>query len=468
MLQTTAAAKDNTRFTIPQDDLVQALNQENRVLADRIQELLSHIEDREEEMKREDTQLRELISTLQMERVRLEQENQEQGCLITELTKKTEDDLNTIMELQQQLVEGQECVEESQVGKDLCGFQPQSDTTAATSAGFLWSNLEARVEGSVDDVLKVEPSDSLHASLLSDQVDNLTRSVQSLKMEQEALSDSIDSLREQQREVALSVQTQTDVKQQLTRTVWGLKDEKDGISRSLEGLRQEQEQLTRAVRGLRDERDQFTRSTSGLTEEKEQLTETLLGLKTEKEKLLESLSSGREERDELMCLLQSLKTEREQLSQGVLSLKQEKEELTNSLKYLKQQRDEGHRYHTLEEDRDKLVKLVSGLREDKERIELSIATLKTEEEQIKSLQGLRGEGSNHKAAVFGQMQTGGRRDLLDPNSAATGEPPTQRPPTNHHRADDAQVLREERPCAQCVWLRCVLIQCGFKWKTGAK
>lgn len=445
MLQTTAAAKDNTDFTIPQDDLVQALNQENRVLADRIQELVSHIEDREEEMKREDTQLRELISTLQMERVRLEQENQEQGGLITELTKKTEDDLNTIMELQQQLAEGEERVEESQVGKELCGLQPQSDKTA-TSAGFLWSNLEARVEGSVEDVLKVEQSDSLDVSLLTDQVDNLTRSVQSLKVEQEALSDSIDSLREQQREVALSVQTQTDVKQQLTRTVWGLKDEKDGISQSLDGLRQEREQLTRAVRGLRDERDQFTRSTSGLTEEKEQLTKTLLCLKAEKEKLLESLSGGKEERDELMCLLQSLKTERERLSQGVLSLKQEKEELTNSLKYPKQQRDEEHRYHTLEEDRDKLVKLVSSLREDKERIELSIATLKTEEEQIKSLQGLRGEGGDHKAAVFSHMQTGGRnqkQDLLDPNSAATGDHPTRRHPTNHHRANDAQVQRDE-------------------------
>lgn len=432
-------------------------------MADRIQELLSHIEDREEEMKREDTQLRELISTLQMERVRLEQENQEQGCLITELTKKTEDDLNTIMELQQQLAER---VEESQVGKEPCGFQPQSDKTAATSAGFLWSNLEACVEGSVEDVLKVGQSDSLHVSLLTDQVDNLTRLVQSLKMEQNALSDSIDSLREQQREVALSVQTQTDVKQQLTRTVWGLKDEKDGISQSLDGLRQEREQLTRVVRGLRDERDQFTRSTSGLTEEKETLTKTLLCLKTEKEELIVSLSCGKEERDELMCLLQSLKTEREQLSQGVLSLKQEKEELTDSLKNLKQQRDEEHRYHTLEEDRDKLVKLVSSLREDKERIELSIATLKTEEEQTKSLQGLRGERSNHKAVVFSGMRKGERnqmQDLLDPNSASTGEHPT-----NHHKANDAQVQRDVYPCEQCVWLHCVLIQCGFKWKTGAK
>lgn len=391
-------------------------------------------------MKREDAQLRELVSTLQMERVGLEQEIQEQACLITELTKKTEDDLNTIMELQQRLAEGEEPLEESQVGQEPSGFQPQSDKTAAASAGFLWSSLEA--SGSVEDALTVEQSDSLRVTLLTDRVDNLTRSVQSLKMEQETLSDSIDSLREQQKEVALSVQTQTDVKQQLTRTVWGLKVEKDGLSQSLDGLRQEREQLTRTVRGLRDERDQFTRSTSGLTEEKEQLTKALLCLKTEKQKLLESLSSGKEERDELMCLLQSLKAEREQLNQGALALKQEKEDLTNSLKHLKQQRGEEHRYHALEEDRDRLAKLVSTLREDKERTELSIATLKTEEEQIKSLQGLRGEGNHPNAAVFGQMWTEGtnqKQDLLNPNSAATGEHPTPGRPTNGHRANDAQV-----------------------------
>ncbi|XP_047196630.1 paramyosin-like [Hippoglossus stenolepis] len=102
---------------LAQDELAQALNQENRALAERIKELLAHIELREVEIKMEQSQLREHASRLEEVRVRQEQENQEQGCLITELTRKTEDDLNTIMELQQKLEESgkqsnvEECVD---------------------------------------------------------------------------------------------------------------------------------------------------------------------------------------------------------------------------------------------------------------------------------------------------------------------------------------------------------------------
>ncbi|KAM9356699.1 uncharacterized protein ABDE67_004283 [Symphorus nematophorus] len=432
-LPTSDSAEDNT--ILAQDDLVQALNQENRALADRIKKLLAHVELREKEIKREETRLREKISRLEVDRVRLEQENQEQGCLITELTKKTEDDLNTIMELQQKLAQH---LEESQVDEELCGSQWQSEYTAAILGHFQQNNLEECVDSLVEHVLKVEepqsmssqqPDDltttsvhgsqqenqydplqnnlqsSLLVSSLTDQVGQLTKSVQNLKMEQEELSGCIKSLREQQGEVALSVQTQTEVKQQLTRSVWGLKEEKDSVSQSLAGLKQEREQLTGTVCGLKDERDQFIRSMSGLKEEKEQLTNSLSGLEREKEKLKESLSSGKEERDQIMQTLQSLQTESDQLSQAVLCLKQERDELTNSLKCQTEQSDKEQSSYTLREDRDKLIKSVSSLRDEKERIELSISCLKEEEEQIMLLlQSLREKRNGHKDTLSCQTQ----------------------------------------------------------------
>lgn len=427
-------------------------------MADRIQELLTHIEVREEEIKSKETQLRERISNLEVDKFRLEQENQEQECLITELTKKTEDDLNTIMELQQNLAGDERHVDTSQLVKELCVSQLQSDKVELSGC-FLRTNLEQVVEsvqkGVEPQLMSSQCSDSsatasapgcqqenhcnplqnslqssLHVNSLTAQVGELTKLVQSLKIEQEELLDNISSLREQQTEVALSVQTQTEVKQQLTRTVWGLKEEKDNVSRSLDGLKQEREQITKTVRGLKDERDQFIRSGSCLTEEKEQITNALFGLKIEKEKLLESISSRKLERDQILCLLQSLQREKDQLSQAVFSLKQEKDELSNSLKCLMQQRDKES--YTVEEDSDKLMKLVSTLRE--------------EEEQIKLLQGLREERKSHKAAL---CRAEGR-NLLNPNSAVstktlvgTEEHVTQR--CLNDRGISVQVLRDTYP-----------------------
>ncbi|XP_031718778.1 trichohyalin-like isoform X2 [Anarrhichthys ocellatus] len=469
-------AEDAAILIIAQDDLVQALDQENRALADRIQELLAHIELREEEIKREQTQLTEHVSKLEGNRVRMEQENQEHECLITELTKKTEDDLNTIMDLQQRLVESEQRTEESQVAKKLCGSQLQSEYTAAISGGFQQNNVEECVDSLVESVLNGEEpqlmsshqpdltaasapgsqhdnhydplqnslQSSLHVSSLTDQVGQLTKSVQSLNTEKEELSGCINALREQQREVALSVQTQTEDKQQLTRTVWGLKEEKDGISISLAGLKQEREQLTRTVCGLRDERDQFIRSMSGLKEEKESLS----GFKREKDKLLESLSSGKEQRDQIMQSLQSSQTESAQLSQAVLCLKQERDELTNSLKCLKEQRDKERSSYTSQEDHDKLIK--SGLKEDKERIDRSISCLKQEEEQIKLLlQGLREERNILQAALPSQTQTEGsnqKQHLLNLKCAVTtkktgslaGTGATQRCLAHDHRGSSVQ------------------------------
>ncbi|XP_070770016.1 trichohyalin-like [Enoplosus armatus] len=435
------------------DGLVQALNQENRALADRIQQLLSHIELREEEIKREETQVREHISKLEADGVRLELENQEHACLITELTKKTEDDLNTIMELQQRLEEREQHLEECVdrlVESVLKGEEPQlmssqqpGDSTAASAPGSQHNYHFDPLQNSLQS--------SLHVSSLTDQVGQLTKSVQSLKTEQEELSDDLNSLREQQREVALSVQTQTEVKKQLTRTVWGLKEEKDGVSQSLTGLRQEREQLTRTVCGLRDERDQFIRSMSGLKEEKELLTKSLSGLQREKEKLLEYLSSGKEESDQIMMSLQSLQTERDQLSQAVQYLKQERDGLTNSLKCLKEQRDQEQSSYTLQEDHDKLIKSVSSLREEEERSEHSIICLKQEENQIKLLlQGLREERNSLQADLPRQTQSEGwnqKQHLLNPNTVVktktetcvgTDEYATQRCQTDDHRGNPVQ------------------------------
>lgn len=447
--------------------------------------------------------MREHISKLEVDGVRLEQENQEQGCLIIELTKKTEDDLNTIMELQQKLVEGEQHKEESQVDEKLCGSQLQNEDTAAISGCFQQNNLEECVDIVVESVLKGEepqlmshqqPGDlttasapgsqhdnhdnqlqnglqsSLHVSSLTEQVGQLTKSVQSLKTEQEELLVCINSLREQQKEVTQSVQTQTEVKQQLTRTVWGLKEEKDSISKSLALLKQEREQLTRTVCGLRDERDQFTRSMSGPKEEKEQLSKSISGLKGEKEKLLESLSSGKEERDQIMRSLESLQTESDRLSKTVLCLKQERDELSDSLKGLKEQREKEQSSYTLQEDHTRLIKSVRSLREEKEGIELSISCLKKEEGQIKLLlHGLREERNSHEAAQAEERNQ--KQHLLNPNSAVTTEKTgtenaTQRCQTKDHRGNVVQVLRDKSFTHYCTLSiimldYCVLMQHGF-------
>ncbi|KAM3612025.1 uncharacterized protein V6R79_001235 [Siganus canaliculatus] len=386
------------------DDLVQALNRENRALADRIQELLTHIKFREEEVKSEDTELRQRISKLEADGVQLEQENQEQGCLITELTRKTEDDLNSIMELQQKLEEAEQHVKECRAEKGLSESQ--------------WKRPEESVDSLVDSVLTEttstvpasqcdnhwNQSENSQQSGLHDrhagQVGQLSKSVQNLKAEEEDLLSSLTSLREQQRDVALSVQTQTEEKQQLTRTVWGLKEEKDNICRSLVGLKQDREQLTRSVCGLKEESKQVIRSTSRLTEEKDQLTESLSALRREKEKLFESLASVKEEKDQISQSFHSLQTESDQLNQTVLSLKRERDELTDSIKSLKEQSPS-----TLQDDRDNLMKSVSTLREEKERTEHSISRLKQEEEQAQLLlQGLKEERRCLRAAPSSQTE----------------------------------------------------------------
>lgn len=412
----TGGAKDNSSVSaLPQDELIRALNRENRALASRIQELLTHIEVREEETKKEEAQLNEHISELQAARERLVQESEEQSWLITELTKKTEDDLNTIMELQQEVAEVRQQWDES---REQRASEAQGGTPAPAPVGSRGRRQPDEAASSEKEVQKEEdthliagkqlngptadnprdpsPRGLQNAPQLSsptDQLDLLTRSIQSLRSERDELSGAVASLREQQQDASLSVRTQTEVKQQLTRAVWALKVEKDDVSRHLEGLRRQQEQLAKEVRQLRDEREQSTGRTCGLAEEQEELAKDLISLKTEKEELLDSIASLKDERDQMMRLGQSLQAEGDQLNHQVLSLKQEEEKHADSLKCL-EKADGKQTSRTLQCDLDELMKLISTLREDKERLEVAVGRLKQERRLIGLRQDQRRGGSS--------------------------------------------------------------------------
>lgn len=386
----------------PQDELIQALNEENRALASRIQELLTHIEVREEEMKKEEAQLNEHISQLQVARGLLEQESEEQGCLITELTKKTEDDLNTIMELQQEVAEVRQRWDELQEGEGKTGAPAaegsqggSQDDEAGSSENQFQKEQDTHLIAFKDNPCYSSQRSPQSISSLTDQLDTLTRSIQSLTSERDQLSVVVTSLREQQQDVTLSVQTQTEVKQQLTRTVWALKVEKDDVSQQLEGLRRQQEQLAKEVRQLKDERKQSAGCARGLVAEKEELVKVLIGLKMEKEELQNTIANLKNERDRMVCLGQSLQAERDQLNHQVLSLKQEEEKHSDSLKCLEETKSE-QLSCTLKGDLDALMKLISTLREEKERLELAVTRLKEEREQIVLHQDRRQGGSTQE------------------------------------------------------------------------
>lgn len=360
-------------------------------------------------MKKEEAQLNEHISELRAAQDRLEQESEEQACLITELTKKTEDDLNTIMELQQEVAEVRQRRDESQEQR---ASKAQDETTAAVPEGSQGRSQQDEA-GSSAEVQKEENTHLIAAGQLNGStadnrcelsqrslqdappLDSLTRSIQSLTSERDELSAAVTSLREQQQDVSLSVRTQTEVKQQLTRAVWALKVEKDDVSRHLEGLRRQQEQLAKEVRQLRDGREQSTGCARGLAEEKEELAKDLIGLKTEKEELLHSIENLKDERDQMMRSGQILQAERDQLKHRVLSLKQEKEKHADSLKCLeKAKREQSSR--TLQGDLDELVKLISTLREDKESLELAVSRLKRQQVGLRQDQRQGGSSSRER------------------------------------------------------------------------
>ncbi|XP_029970262.1 golgin subfamily B member 1-like [Salarias fasciatus] len=462
-----SSTEDEVTHALPQEDLIQALNRENRALADRIQELFVHIKLREEETVTEQAQLKESISRREDDVVRLEKENQEQACLISELTKKTEDDLNTIMELQQKLLESEEQRQELNDNHPECSNALWlSDHNSVISGSFPLNNkdecadvlkgeeaqlivnqeIDLLTADSASDCLKSSHSDSLwsnsqktlHVSVLTDEMVQLTTSIQSLKTEQKVLTDNINALKEQQQDVSLSVHQQTEEKKQLTRAVWGLKEEKDCVSQSLACLKQEKEQLNRTVCGLKDKKDQFDRSMSGVKQEKECLTQSILVIEKDKEAITESLSRVKAERDQIMQSLQSLQAESDELCQAVINLKEERDKLTNSLLCLKEQRDQEQLSDTLKENPAELIKSVKPLKEEKE----STVCLKQNRKQIMLvIQGPKEEGSSLQAEDI-QTPTEAsteRQNLLNADSANVtkkiqshaGNDAAQRCQTNH-------------------------------------
>uniref|UniRef100_A0AAV2MJE4 Uncharacterized protein n=1 Tax=Knipowitschia caucasica TaxID=637954 RepID=A0AAV2MJE4_KNICA len=324
------ALDDSARFSIGSDDLVQALNEENRALAERIQELREHIELREEGIMKDKREVEEQICRLEIDGARQQQEINEQACLVTELTRKTEDDLNTIMELRQKLQEHEELRKETR-RKKLFGFQSKHTQTV-----FRKDNIDECVDIVVNCVIesdaepqflskqenlkdvsqvKVKSSDNPEVSLMNEEVDRLSKLVQSLKAEHEDLTGRMKSQTLQQKDVSQSIRTQTEEKQRLTREVWGLKEEKDRIFKSLSGLKQERDMLARAVCGFKDEKQQFQRSMTGE---------------------LKSLEDARDQQH----LYNNLEAERAELQQSVSSLKEEERRITFSVSRLKQEENQ--------------------------------------------------------------------------------------------------------------------------------
>ncbi|XP_010894057.2 trichohyalin [Esox lucius] len=372
---------DLSLYTLTQEELVLALNQENRALGRRIQELLAHIESQEGESERELAQLRQQVSLLEKESHSLEQENQEQGSLITELTRKTEDDLNTIMELRQRLSEsGQrgliqdnqgsvqsECCQQSEhtvpskyakQGQDTSGFANslQGDLTAGSA-----NSEELLVDHTV-------------RSVCGSQKDRLTsESMGRLREERDDLIGSVRSLKEEREQVALSISSQTEEKHQLTRSLWLLKEERDQVNQLLSSLKEEKEQLSKSLCSLKDETDKMKRSLCGLKEERDLLVQSMSVFQEEKDKLSQSLCTQKDGR-ELNESLYRLKKERDQLK-SMCSLKEEREPRTQPL-------------HNLEQERDKLSSLchqkdISALKQDREQTVQSIDVLREQREQLR-------------------------------------------------------------------------------------
>nr|XP_046179000.1 uncharacterized protein LOC124010530 isoform X2 [Oncorhynchus gorbuscha] len=391
------AQDDLSLYALAQDDLALALNQENRALGRRIQELLAHIERQEGESERELVQLRLQVSLLERESSRLEQENLEQGGLITELTRKTEDDLNTIIELQERQVEsGQLGLQQGDSGlttelESECGQQGEHAVGSVhaqqgqPTVGVVTSLQGDQTPGSVNN--GVPQVDHTVESVCSQQEDRLTtESTCRLREKRDELIGYLSDLKEEREQVALSLSSQTEEKHQLTRSMWVLKEERDQIHKSLCGLKEEKEQLTRSLCGLKDERDKVMRSMCGLKEERDQLVQSVFGLQEERDQPVQSMSGLQEERDQLVQSMSGLQEERDQLVQSMSGLQEERDQLVQSMSGLQEERDQlVQSMSGLQEERDQLVQSMSGLQEERDG-------QKDERDQLmQSLCGLKGQ-----------------------------------------------------------------------------
>ncbi|XP_070994333.1 uncharacterized protein C4orf50-like [Oncorhynchus clarkii lewisi] len=405
-----------------QDDLALALNQENRALGRRIQELLAHIESQEGESERELVQLRLQVSLLERESTRLEQENLEQGGLITELTRKTEDDLNTIIELQERRVEsGQLGLQQGDSGlttesESECGQQGEHAVGSVhaqqgqPTVGVVTSLQGDQTPGSVNS--GVPQVDHTVESVCGQQEDRLTtESTCRLREKRDELIGYLSDLKEEREQVALSLSSQTEEKHQLTRSMWVLKEERDQIHKSLCGLKEEKEQLTRSLCGLKDERDKVTRSMCGLKEERDQLVQSMSGLEEERDQLVQSMSGLEEERDQLVQSMSGLQEERDQPVQSMSGLQEERDQLVQSMSGLQEERDQlVQSMSGLQEERDQLVKSMSGLQEERDQLVQSMSGLQEERDQlVQSMSGLQEERDKLSQSLFGQKD---ERDQL--------------------------------------------------------
>ncbi|XP_077465377.1 uncharacterized protein LOC144082246 [Stigmatopora argus] len=156
--------------------------------------------------------LREAVWRLGGDNARLEREKREHLGLIGQLTTKTEDDLNSIMELRQKLRESPQNPEHRPPS-------PTDDTTPALKSFTLGRSVPL-------------PRDPW-------------------------------------------IRAQDEEKRHLTRTIWALKDERDGISRSLDALKREREQVVRVLAGLKAVQVRLSESVSRLKEQKETSTRRL-------------------------------------------------------------------------------------------------------------------------------------------------------------------------------------------------
>eukprot|EP00063_Salmo_salar_P093190 XP_014068025.1 PREDICTED: rootletin-like isoform X3 [Salmo salar] len=378
------AQDDLSLYALAQDDLALALNQENRALGRRIQELLAHIERQEGESERELVQLRLQVSLLERESTRLEQENQEQGGLITELTRKTEDDLNTIIELQERRVES------SQLGLQ------QEDRLTTESTCRLRENRDELI-GYLSDLKEEREQVSLSLSSQTEEKHQLTRSMWVLKEERDQIHKSLCSLKEE--------------KEQLTRSLCGLKDERDKVMRSMCGLKEGRDQLVQSMSGLQEERHQPVQSMSGLQEERDQLVQSMSGLQEERHQPVQSMSGLQEERDQLVQSMSGLQEERDQLVQSMSGLQEERDQLVQSMSGLQEERDQLVQSVTgLQEERDQLVQSMSGLQEERDQLVQSMSGLQEERDQlVQSMSRLQEERDKLLQSLFSQKD---ERDQL--------------------------------------------------------
>ncbi|CAL8330520.1 unnamed protein product [Gadus morhua 'NCC'] len=434
----------------PADHLVRALNQENRALAERIQELLARVELREEEHAKEAGLLAEgAAAALAAEVGRREREQQEQGGLIAELTRKTEDDLNAIMDLRQRLAvaKEEESARRRAAESEAPGGRRDDGSARGVTAGLARrlgerpSQVDEQTQTCLEQDLPTTDSSTdpfpgdhcvdqgVAARLQVDalgvaarlRVDALAEAVRALSEEKEELSRCVGPLREEQREVALAVQTRTEEKQRLTRTLWGMKEERDGVAAALSALRQEREQLSRSVCGLREEREQLGRSLEELREERGRLGEELSELRNQTETSTSERTSGGGREG-----VQGDQEDRVELTtQSEHSLNVDDGGLTGSSGGLIEQRETERAYDVSKEERDELLQSVCSLTDERRRVEQSIAILKTEEERLRlsvwSLIEERDVLQAEGAALQDQSQPDGRGQDQHPANQIQGE-----------------------------------------------